>query len=343
MLLLLFLSAVTVGFLYTLLPVSGNEEGVSAARIGVLYFFLWFVNPLLCLAGLAQLVRKIRGKAGGSCDSPFDRNRRRLLHDAALVSSTVFFDAGLFVRPLLLPEKRLRVRQYSVALPAPSPLTAAFISDLHAGHFLSQSVLEEIVAETRKHAPGCFLVGGDWVDHRWRDLRDIEWFIKEIQSLCPIMGVLGNHDILSNGEGVSSLLKEWGVTVLRDSVGRLPNGTPLAGARDLDREGGRCPSLGTLGPGERAILLTHNPDLTFTLGEEPKKRLALVLAGHTHGGQVRIPGIGPLVNQADMSFQPGITLPGAGTPPVLLTSGVGYVGLPLRIGCDPEMVLLHIT
>ncbi|MBZ0156865.1 MAG: metallophosphoesterase [Alphaproteobacteria bacterium] len=342
-LLLLSLSAVIVGFLYTFLPVRGNAEGISAARIGALYFFLWFVNPLLCLAGLVQLVRLLRRKTAGAGILSFDSNRRRLLHDAVLVSSAVLLDAGLFGKPLLLPKKQLTVRHYSFALQTAPPLTAAFISDLHAGHFLSRPVLEQIVAETRKHAPGCFLVGGDWVDHRWRDLRDIEWFIRDIQSLCPVIGVLGNHDILSNGERVASLLGEWGVTVLRDRVGRLPNGIPLAGARDLEREGGRCPSLSTLGPGERGILLTHNPDLVLTLGEEQKGQLSLVLAGHTHGGQVRIPGIGPLVNQADMRFQPGVTLPGAGAPPVLLTSGIGYVGLPLRINCDPEIVFLHIT
>ncbi|MFO0751904.1 MAG: metallophosphoesterase [Thermodesulfovibrionales bacterium] len=325
---LLFLSAVVAGFLYTFLPVRGDAEGISAARIGILYVFLWFINPLLCLAGAVQLVRKLRRKAAGPDAPPFDAGRRRLLHDAALVSSAVLLDAGLFVRPLLLPEKHLRLRRYSFVLPAPSPLTVAFISDLHAGHFLSRPVLEQIAAETRRHAPGCFLVGGDWVDHRWRDLKDIELFIREIQAVCPVVGVLGNHDILSNGEKVASFLTEWGVIVLRDSVGRLPNGTLLAGARDLGREGGRCPSLDTLGPGERGILLTHNPDLALTLGEEAKKRLALVLAGHTHGGQIRLPGLGPLVNQADLRFQPGITLPGAGAPPVLLTSGIGYVGLP---------------
>ena len=84
---------------------------------------------------------------------------------------------------------------------------------------------------------------------------------------------------------------------------------------------------------DNTVLLAHNPDQTLDL---PRGYIPwLSLCGHTHGGQWRLPGLGPLVNQADRRFEPRLNRVEGRS--VFVTPGLGYSGLPVRIFCSPEV------
>jgi predicted MPP superfamily phosphohydrolase len=85
------------------------------------------------------------------------------------------------------------------------------------------------------------------------------------------------------------------------------------------------------------VLLSHNPDLFF---EAAHAGVALMLSGHTHGGQVRLPRLPPLLRQSRFGLDEGRF--SAGQTELVVSRGLGVVALPWRVACPPEAVLVRI-
>jgi hypothetical protein len=104
-----------------------------------------------------------------------------------------------------------------------------------------------------------------------------------------------------------------------------------SGRPDLDRA-----LFATAGAGP-VVLLSHNPDVFF---EAARRGVALTLSGHTHGGQVRVPGRGVLVRMSRYRLDEGRYR--TGEAEIVVSRGFGVSGLPLRLGCPPEAVFLRL-
>jgi predicted MPP superfamily phosphohydrolase len=120
--------------------------------------------------------------------------------------------------------------------------------------------------------------------------------------------------------------------VLRRGVGELDLAgvdDMLLGKPDLD-----AALEGCVGP---VILLSHNPDLFF---EAARRGVDLTLSGHTHAGQVRLPGLPVLVRQSRYRLDEGRYRTGASE--LIVSRGLGTVGVPLRLACPPEALLIHL-
>jgi predicted MPP superfamily phosphohydrolase len=156
--------------------------------------------------------------------------------------------------------------------------------------------------------------------------------------------VLGNHDMETPGlaEAVTAGLEAAGVTVLRNRAARAG---PLwvAGADD-NEHGVTAVSAAIAGvpPGAALLYLVHNPD---NLVDAPA-RVGLTLAGHSHGGQVVLPGLGPLVlplRRRDWARGHIVWRGPDGLPRhLVVTSGLGASGAPVRLGVPPEIVLVRL-
>lgn len=139
------------------------------------------------------------------------------------------------------------------------------------------------------------------------------------------------------------LLELYGVELLANRALPLP-GRPdlwLAGVDDLvEGQADVQRALADLPPGRQALFLTHNPDLAFTL---PPDRVALALAGHTHGGQVVLPWLGAVHTQGTRlpRRQPAGHIQPPGAPPLIVSRGMGE-STPLRFRCPPEIVLIDL-
>ena len=132
---------------------------------------------------------------------------------------------------------------------------------------------------------------------------------------------------------------EVGIEVLHNrSVDLSLGGASLSLAGVDDLVTGR-PDLGAAlsRAGSPVLLLSHNPDILF---EAARNGVALVLSGHTHAGQIRLPGLPVLIRQSRYRLDEG-RYRARGTE-LLVSRGLGVVGMPLRVACAPEAVLLEL-
>lgn len=227
-------------------------------------------------------------------------------------------------------------------LPAPlDGVKVLLITDIHVGPFLRPDVLRRAFDRLRTLAPDLIVIGGDITTAR---LEEILPHLGSFRSLTAPLGtfaVLGNHDHYTGQPAkLSALLEENGVTVLTNRWAPIEqNGArfALAGIDDLVQ--GR-PDLAAALDGAPAptVLLSHNPDIFF---DAARRGVALVLSGHTHAGQIRIPGLPVLVRQSRYRLDEGrYTAAGA---ELVVSRGLGASGLPLRFACSPEAVLLRLV
>jgi hypothetical protein len=161
--------------------------------------------------------------------------------------------------------------------------------------------------------------------------------------------ILGNHDIMAGPQEITDAVASVGIPVLRNAFLPLERGgsriwlagidDPVLGQPDPDRT---IPVSIRNNPHEPVILMCHAPDFVDDLASHPVSRsIALVLSGHTHGGQIRLPMVGAL------HLPPGGRKYVEGWFPVgdmqlYVNRGIGSVGLPFRFDCRPEITLFRL-
>jgi predicted MPP superfamily phosphohydrolase len=154
--------------------------------------------------------------------------------------------------------------------------------------------------------------------------------------------VLGNHDWWYNGKKVRQHLEQNGIKVLENEVTQLNvrnRSLYLVGLADLwTRAQSIDETVAKVPEGEPMIALTHNPDIFPKVPE----RVPLLLAGHTHGGQVRLPLIGSVVQSSDFGerYERGLVV--ENNHQLFVTTGIGVSIIPVRFGVTPEIVLLTL-
>lgn len=335
--------ALFYSLLTALIPIEWiRPEGITKIEVAMFFICFWLINPIVCIIGAFHLLGQCRA---GDKTIQLDKGRRDFLKGASRASlySVALFNFVLFSRPLIVPEDRLQVIDYQIGLNTDRPINIAFISDLHAGFFLSRRLLEDILFHAESRRPDLFLIGGDIVDHSSADIKGIEWFLRALTRLCPVISVLGNHDIVSGGNAVQRLLQGIGIRVLRDESSQINDSLTIFGLRDEMQEEISDVFIRSTDKGGIRLLLTHNPKATYKLSANAMSSIDLILAGHTHGGQIRLPGVGALVNPGGMEFRPGMVRLKPTIPPIIVTRGIGYTGIPLRLNSDPEMVFVRIV
>ncbi|MBN4001443.1 metallophosphoesterase [Nostoc sp. LPT] len=169
------------------------------------------------------------------------------------------------------------------------------LSDFHYdGLRLSEEMLEKAIAVTNEAEPDLILLTGDYVTDEPTPIHQLVLRLKNLQSCSGIYAILGNHDIhyrQAKAE-VTEALTSIGIHVLWNEIAYpLGKELPLVGLADYwSREFYPAPVMNQLNPDTPCIVLSHNPDTAEIL---QRWRVDLQLSGHTHGGQIVIPGIGP--------------------------------------------------
>jgi predicted MPP superfamily phosphohydrolase len=222
------------------------------------------------------------------------------------------------------------------------------LADLHVGSpFNHLDKLAEIVDLTQAAKPELVLLAGDYVIHGviGGQFTAPETAARELSRISAPLGVyavLGNHDWWFDAERVASALSDFGIPLLEDASTRISRGDCefwLAGVSDF-REGAHdIPrALRAVPASSPSILFTHNPDLF----PDVPPSVSLTIAGHTHGGQVYLPGIGrPIVpSQYGERYAIGHIIE-AGKH-LFVSSGLGTSILPLRFLVPPEVSVLEL-
>jgi predicted MPP superfamily phosphohydrolase len=233
--------------------------------------------------------------------------------------------------------------------PLRRPIRIAFLSDLHAGsHADDVARLTAIVKEAAAFKPDLVLHGGDFVNMQLFGGGRLSPYVVA-RVLAPLdaplgrFAVLGNHDYNYGAEEITAALMNEGITVLHDEKCDLAFGgstIELIGLPDTRRlrDGGRA-LLAGLSPETPTIVLTHDPYWFAYVPKGPN----ITLAGHTHGGQIRLPAIGPLRNasRAPLRWTHGFVREDQRL--LYVTGGLGTSGIPVRIGIPPEYAILEVS
>jgi predicted MPP superfamily phosphohydrolase len=229
----------------------------------------------------------------------------------------------------------------------PRPLRVAFLSDFHTGsHAGDVARLRAIVAQAASLRPDLVLLGGDYVNMQpfgggRVSPRVVASILAGLDGPCGRFAVLGNHDIVYDAREVGDALREARIDVLDDE------------RRTIRFEGHALhivgiPDARVMRPSAHALLASLGEQPTIVLAHDPvwfahvPRGPHLTLAGHTHGGQIRLPGIGALVTASHAPRRWAYGLVKEGGRLLYVTSGIGTSALPIRIGAPPEIVLLEI-
>lgn len=224
------------------------------------------------------------------------------------------------------------------------PLRIAYASDFHAGPTTDASVLRAACAELRAAAADLLLLGGDFVTGR---ATEIDWLARELGSIPAPFGrfaVLGNHDLWSDAGYVVERLEAAGIRVLTNTNVRLEAPFDRVWVCGLDDHWSGRPDATTALRGADGIrvVLMHAPSGLLDLGTE---RFDLAMCGHTHGGQLALPGGFPIVvPQGPLSRRYARGRFRIGDRGTLVVSvGLGCVVLPFRTFADPEIVVCTLS
>lgn len=239
------------------------------------------------------------------------------------------------------------VRRATVALPAwpvgAPPVTVALLADLHIGNAsMDADRLMRIVVQVNALHPDMIVIAGDFIAGHAPDSAR-QWaplLVKPLAKLRAPLGVvavLGNHDHWTGAAAVTTALRRADVLLLSNAaVRRGP--LAIAGLDDPPTHHARLArTLAAVGALDGAgVMIAHSPMLSGRLS----RRVRLVLAGHTHCGQVVLPIIGAPQQVTDGRYRCGLVRhPGRLT---IVTAGLGTSMLPIRFGAPPDLWLVRL-
>ena len=229
------------------------------------------------------------------------------------------------------------------------------LSDIHLDEFTEPIFLRYVVERINRLKPEMVLLTGDYISSGLFSTRftlNAAWHCARILTglQCKqVYAVLGNHDVGVDAKEVTRALTSNGIPVLTNAwmpIERQGGRMWLAGLDDPvegEPEPERAiPASIRNRPGEPLILMCHAPDYADTLLQQPAgQAVSLMLSGHTHGGQVRLPLVGAMqLPDLGKKYVEGLFRLGA--MQLYVNRGIGTVGVPFRFDCPPELTLFTL-
>lgn len=265
-------------------------------------------------------------------------NRREMLHGLAAAGIglvTGALDHGYVYqrRHLVVTRETIQVSGLATAL---SGLRIGFLTDLHRSQAVSHEMADAAVRALLAEQPDLILLGGDYVT--WGDRRYVGAAAEALAPLnAPhgVFAILGNHD---DDKDMPTALAAKGLTVLRDARTRLRirgESLDIAGIRFWTRKVADIARI-VRGASTNLILLAHTPS---RLPDAVALAIPLMLSGHTHGGQIVLPGLGAIAAREFPVVAGSARREGTA---VFVSRGVGTMYVPVRLNCPPEVNILTI-
>jgi predicted MPP superfamily phosphohydrolase len=314
-------------------PTKTATEAALAVALGSLAFwaasrsrsrrYTWVAVAILALFGVGEIRRALLHRAYGK---PFE-------------APTLAQVTG----PVTTTE--LRVPRYSLEVPhlGRARLRVVHLSDLHITEGLSWAYFERVQATMRELQPDMIFMTGDYVEHTGRIGLLERWLKTRPQAPLGTFATLGNHDYWAGApERIREALQRAGVRVIAGSCETVSTGD-TGGVRVCGTDAPWGPAFdGALAQtsGLPVLALTHTPDNVYELRDAGVKA---VFAGHTHGGQFRLPVLGALIipSRFGRLFDRGHFTVDA--THLFVSTGVGADDPPLRLWCPPELTVVDLV
>lgn len=274
---------------------------------------------------------------------PARRAARRATIAALCAAPWALAGYGIVVgrRNFQVNEQKIRIPGLPAALDG---LRIAQLTDIHYGPFLSANDLRYVVGMANELQPHLTLVTGDLITNRSELLKECLDLMHPLRSTLGVYGCHGNHESYAKCESdADRLAAAMGWSFLRGQTRRLSwNGADffLSGIdfpwvpEEYLQELAQLPK-----PGETHLLLSHNPD-TFPMAA--KLGYALQLSGHTHGGQVNLDLARQHLNPVSLITPYTRGIYNISGRQCFVSSGIGTIGVPIRIGAPPEVALIQL-
>jgi predicted MPP superfamily phosphohydrolase len=220
----------------------------------------------------------------------------------------------------------------------PQTLNVVHLTDIHASRAVPLRFVRRVFERINAERPDLIVVTGDLVTEDTSYIDGIAALLGELRARLGTYVILGNHDYWTDGGRISRALETHGVVHLRNT-NVLLDGLRLVGIDDhwtgndnLDR------AMAGVGDDEPRLLLMHSPDLIYQAADG---NLPLALCGHTHGGQVRIPGYGAITVPSAYGFEQGwYDVEGSR---MYVNRGLGTLPIRARFNCRPEVLHLELV
>ncbi len=277
--------------------------------------------------------------------------RREMLGRAVLTLGAAAAGYGFLLEP-----RRLVVEHVGVRLKRLPPEFDGFriaqLSDVHFGPYMTTGFLREAVEEINGLKADLVALTGDFVSRPFgqnsgpegarRHAPPCAEVLSGLRAAYGTFAVLGNHDHWNHPRLVMEALQSVGLPVLHNqSVALEKEGARLwiVGAGDvMERQVDMEQALKPVPSDEAAVLLVHEPDYADEAAGFP---IDLQLSGHSHGGQVRVPGIGaPILPILGRKYPMGLYR--VGNLQLYTNRGLGVINPPVRWNCPPEITLLTL-
>ena len=277
--------------------------------------------------------------------------RRRFLYAGAAFAAT----AAVLSTDGLAESNHPRVVNVDIALDRLPRVfdgfTIAQLSDFHYEERFSAIPISKSVEMVNRLAPDLTVLTGDFVTVPLFERRKFLAKAAETALPCaqileqlrgPKFAILGNHDLGAYPEKIIAALENHAIPVLRNRAVPLEREGAriwLAGIDDISKgHPNLTRTLAGIPAGETTILLAHEPDFADQAARQP---IDLQLSGHSHGGQVWIPGIGaPWLPELARKYPRGLYRIAQLT--LYTNIGIGTIRAPIRINCPPEVTLITL-
>jgi hypothetical protein len=243
-------------------------------------------------------------------------------------------------------QDRVRTETHRVACAAwpdgVRPLRIAFASDFHAGPTTHRTLLEEAARALEQARPDVVLLGGDYVLFDAKHVEELAPILARVSSSAPLgcFAVLGNHDLWADDRRIALALGRAGFRVLVNEAAHLPAPFEHVSICGLDEPwtGAPDPRAAFAGARDVRVLLAHAPSAAGLVRE----RFDVLLCGHTHGGQIALPGGVPIVAVGPLGrvFSSGRHEHDGRA--VIVSRGVGGSEVPFRTFAPPDVRVVEL-
>jgi uncharacterized protein len=218
------------------------------------------------------------------------------------------------------------------------------LSDIHIGTFFTANDLARVVDESNNLRPDLAFITGDLITTRGDPLDRCLLELHRLHSRSGIWGCMGNHERFAKVQNYTQAKgRELDMRFLRHQAASLKFGNQHINVVGVDYQPGQTVYLENVeelvARDSFNVLLSHNPDV-FPVAAQ--KGFDLTLAGHTHGGQINVEILGENLNVADFFTPYTKGLYTSGNSSVYVNSGLGTIGMPVRIGAPSEITLIRL-
>ena len=255
---------------------------------------------------------------------------------------------SLLVEPALFQVEYVRLKLKRLPQPF-SGIRVAQLSDIHMGGWMNLDRLKEVAQLVTNEKPDLLLITGDFlVGHQFNErskqlIQDLMEALSPLAKTIPTFAVLGNHDYWTNVGAVRQMLSSCGIVDLTNAISTLTRDDAhlhLCGVDDIWEGEPRLGLVAAQLPDNgAAILLAHEPD--FADKSAATGKFDLQLSGHSHGGQVVFPFIGPpILPYLGRKYPSGLYT--VGEMYQYTNRGAGMARLPVRLNCRPEITVFEL-